>query len=772
MTQKTFPIHFKYRVGWFILLVLVCLFVFGLVIGLTESIWRLSPGWLITFGLLGTMIGWFLGGAKQKLTLYFISGTLFGVILLISVQSEIYQGFYQAYLETFRLQIHLTYPQLFLPNAGPLFYFLYTALNNLNNYWIEISRWLQNLIFRQGGFNILAINLVWGSLVWIALFSMGWLLRRKIHAFTASLPALILLSAVTGFTRQRTSGLIIVLSALLTTMVLSEHLQRENRWENQKVDYSEDLRFDIFSLTVPLVALIMIIATIIPRVSLENIRTLLFDQQRQSPTATQFDIPEYFGLEQAPVDPLITSSQAGMPRSHLIGSGFELTETVIMEIDTGETYLPPQVASREQPPRYYWFGRSFDIYMGSGWMTGEIRMESVPANEAIISEIPPSYRSLVHQIEKTDAASKILYFTGILNAVDQDITVAWHETTGDYFAAQLNALEYQVTTSSIDYSEEQLRQLDQIPPEFVRETYLQVPPELPERVIKLALSLTNQAKTPYEKAKIIESYLRQYEYSLDLPTPPQDRDLVDYFLFDLQKGYCDYYASTMVILARLNGLPARLAVGYAPGSYDYTHQVFVVTEANAHAWPEVYIEPIGWVPFEPTASLSVQSWSIEDDIIPPDLPPIPREEGLLRPGPVWKEFMGAGILIVMILLTGYLWFILYRHRDKQQSATAQIEMVYRKMQRHLTQRFFKIQTEHTPREFCLVYTKYLNQISSPRFAQKLSRQISIHITFITNLYEKGVYTPHKLPTEQLRQARKQIIQLHLQAWLLKAALLF
>ena len=121
MNQKSFLLIGKYHFGWFIFLVLVFLFVFGLVIGLTESIWRLSPVWLIAFGLLGTVIGWYLGGAKRKTALYFISGTLFGVILLISVQSEIYQGFYQAYLETLRLQTHFTSPQLLLRNAGPLF---------------------------------------------------------------------------------------------------------------------------------------------------------------------------------------------------------------------------------------------------------------------------------------------------------------------------------------------------------------------------------------------------------------------------------------------------------------------------------------------------------------------------------------------------------------------------------------------------------------------------------------------------------------------------
>ena len=66
----------------------------------------------------------------------------------------------------------------------------------------------------------------------------------------------------------------------------------------------------------------------------------------------------------------------------------------------------------------------------------------------------------------------------------------------------------------------------------------------------------------------IESALRQLPYSLDVPLPPSDRELVSWFLFDQRRGYCDYFATAMVVLARLNGIPARLAVGYATGSYD------------------------------------------------------------------------------------------------------------------------------------------------------------------------------------------------------------
>ena len=85
-----------------------------------------------------------------------------------------------------------------------------------------------------------------------------------------------------------------------------------------------------------------------------------------------------------------------------------------------------------------------------------------------------------------------------------------------------------------------------------------------------------------------------------LPPPPVDHELVDYFLFELKKGYCDYYATSMVVLARAAGIPARLAIGYLPGTFEPVQNAYIVTEADAHSWVEVYFPGFGWVDFEPT----------------------------------------------------------------------------------------------------------------------------------------------------------------------------
>jgi len=80
---------------------------------------------------------------------------------------------------------------------------------------------------------------------------------------------------------------------------------------------------------------------------------------------------------------------------------------------------------------------------------------------------------------------------------------------------------------------------------------------------------------------------------------------VDYFLFDLRQGYCDYFATAMVVMGRAVGLPARLATGYATGRYDPGQEGYLVTGMDAHAWVEIYFPGYGWIEFEPTPARSV-----------------------------------------------------------------------------------------------------------------------------------------------------------------------
>lgn len=135
--------------------------------------------------------------------------------------------------------------------------------------------------------------------------------------------------------------------------------------------------------------------------------------------------------------------------------------------------------------------------------------------------------------------------------------------------------------------------------------YLQLPDTVTERTRALARQAVAGATTPYERAKALEQFLRtHYPYSEYVPAAAQRNnprfDFVDSFLFEQRQGYCTYFSSAMVVMARSLGLPARWVKGYTSGTWDEQRQAYVVTEANAHAWVEIWFDGAGWVSFDPT----------------------------------------------------------------------------------------------------------------------------------------------------------------------------
>ena len=169
--------------------------------------------------------------------------------------------------------------------------------------------------------------------------------------------------------------------------------------------------------------------------------------------------------------------------------------------------------------------------------------------------------------------------------------------------------------------------------------------EASEKMGNLAQSITEGTPSDYVKCRLIENYLRQYTYNLDavgghdpdsdLTTAKGMADIADRFLFETEEGYCVHFTSSMVMLLRLSGIPARVVVGYR---YEFPfdeQESYEVSGSCAHAWPEAYIKNVGWVPFEPTASVRVASdftWHRKDAREEP-----PREEYPVSPVPERPE---------------------------------------------------------------------------------------------------------------------------------------
>ncbi len=252
----------------------------------------------------------------------------------------------------------------------------------------------------------------------------------------------------------------------------------------------------------------------------------------------------------------------------------------------------------------YWRTSSYDRYTGDGWVrTGESR----PLEERGLDS-PPGPTTRLEQTFEPESA------IGTMPAAWRPVSVS--EDAGDLAqVTSLGGLEpeaqlsvgdsYQVTSAVPDVTADQLASATSDDPAAVEEEFTQLPESTPDRVTRRTANITASASNRYETARIVEQWLESNrEYSLDVDRP--DGNVADAFLFEMERGYCTYYATTMVTMLRSQGIPARLTVGYTPGE-QVGEETYVVRGYNSHAWVEVYFPEYGWIPFDPTPAAPRQT---------------------------------------------------------------------------------------------------------------------------------------------------------------------
>ncbi len=140
------------------------------------------------------------------------------------------------------------------------------------------------------------------------------------------------------------------------------------------------------------------------------------------------------------------------------------------------------------------------------------------------------------------------------------------------------------------------------PPRVGLENALQLPEDLPQRVRDLAREVSEQtSERPAEVVMAVDAHLKiNYDYDDDAAELPEGEDFVDHFLFEEQRGYCQHFATAMVVMLRTLDIPARLVTGFTAGEYIESHDVYEIRDQDAHAWVEVYFEDSGWIDFDPT----------------------------------------------------------------------------------------------------------------------------------------------------------------------------
>ncbi len=181
-------------------------------------------------------------------------------------------------------------------------------------------------------------------------------------------------------------------------------------------------------------------------------------------------------------------------------------------------------------------------------------------------------------------------------------------------------LVYSVVSYRPDFDPDTLRQVAMFYPKHITARYLQLPPNISNRIKNLAQELTAPHENAFDKVTALNEHLLTYPYSYFPPPHPAGAEAVDTFLFEDQEGFCEQYVSALVVMARLQGIPARMTTGYGSGDYNPITGYYEVRFSHAHSWAEVYFPEHGWVPFDPTPGWEpqpyptpVQNWFLSDN---------------------------------------------------------------------------------------------------------------------------------------------------------------
>ncbi|SEL24966.1 transglutaminase TgpA family protein [Nonomuraea pusilla] len=201
-------------------------------------------------------------------------------------------------------------------------------------------------------------------------------------------------------------------------------------------------------------------------------------------------------------------------------------------------------------------------------------------------------------------------------------------------------LEYEVATSEPQPISEQLENLPEAR-EAVDPRYLRLPDNLPPEIARLAGSITADARSPYEAAvKIQQFFTKDGHFTYDLRTQGHGNSALKDFLLHSRVGFCEQFATSMAVLARLAGIPSRVAIGYTGGTK--LGESWTVSTGDSHSWPELYFDGVGWLPFEPTPAGSLGQGSAR---VPEYTQPRPRstssEASTPTPGATGSEDDGA-----------------------------------------------------------------------------------------------------------------------------------
>ncbi|WP_438346925.1 DUF4129 domain-containing transglutaminase family protein [Paenibacillus sp. FA6] len=464
-----------------------------------------------------------------------------------------------------------------------------------------------------------------------------------------------------------------------------------------------------------------------------------------------------------------------------LGGAFEFDYSLVMTVHSSK--------------RSYWRGETRRLYSGTGWESESSKansFENVQAGEELKrdSELIVETEKVEQTMTiKTDSIYPVLfgaYRISTVESIDGEKEmdgVQWKDSQAEiHWNTQENELSYPTTyslTSEVPIIPvEQLskQSYDELYNNSTEQSYLQIPDDFPKRVGELAVEITQSAETPYEKIALLQAYLQSnYEYT---NTPDVSRkisgDFVDSFLFEILEGYCDYYSTSMVMMARSLDIPARWVKGYAPGSQPEIDELrmmqqgyidtgtYTVSNADAHSWAEIYYGPYGWIPVEATPGFNMPLLTRMDDS---DKDIIDQQEeqsdddieGSMDSGvkSAWMKGIAVAAMTILFIWLGYVGFrsrhsmnfLVYRlRRGKELTPNEKVVIETERWLRYLHKRGMIREQHDTLRESVVKWKK-----DAPTLERLLMS--------LLELFEKAKYSPEAVAAGEWCEVQRVADQL-------------
>ena len=453
------------------------------------------------------------------------------------------------------------------------------------------------------------------ALGFLLAYSSAWLVYRTRSPWLMVIAnAVVLLINLSNVDTGYIVFLVVFLMASLLLLLRFNLFESTRRWRRQGLRYADDLGWDVMQAGALISIAILVFSWFLPWGYINDTASQVWNANANP----------WVQLEDT-WNRVISLSGGNIPNNHgnfrdtlVLGGNPNLNKDIVFTVQSNDS-------------TQYLESLSYDTYDGRGWSNSSTFGLPLQSNAVVASE-----SQVVHTVDQritvvNPPGEQYPYILGAsqIGTVNLDSTVLGTKNSDSMVAllarnGKLTVGEHYTVTSFVSSADRQALRSVPMPADFphisdnfegqlpliyynpsILAAYLQLPKDLDPRIAILARSITANAPSMLDKVQALETYLRtNFTYDVNVNLPP-GQEGVSWFLFNSNhRGFCNYFSTTMAVMARTLGIPSRVVAGYTNGRLDQAHHDDIIYGTDAHSWTQIYFAGYGWINFEPSASFS------------------------------------------------------------------------------------------------------------------------------------------------------------------------